>query len=96
MSNKSSDGCFLAEARFPPFMVDAPRPPCADRPELFGAPFGERAKKRTARLRLAKMICRTCPLRVPCERWAIDTHQIGVWGGTDEFQRAIARRREAA
>jgi WhiB family transcriptional regulator, redox-sensing transcriptional regulator len=35
----------------------------------------------------AKQICRTCPVREPCLRWALDSGDAGVWGGTTEQER---------
>ncbi|MFC7816576.1 MULTISPECIES: WhiB family transcriptional regulator [unclassified Streptomyces] len=44
----------------------------------------------------AKAVCRTCPVREQCLRWALDTGQsIGVWGGTSELERRALKRREA-
>ncbi|MFI2374519.1 WhiB family transcriptional regulator [Streptomyces sp. NPDC018964] len=45
----------------------------------------------------AKAVCRRCPVREPCLRWALDTGQsIGVWGGTSETERRALKRRIAA
>ena len=40
----------------------------------------------------AKQICRTCPVREPCLRWALDSGDAGVWGGTTEDERRRRRR----
>jgi WhiB family transcriptional regulator, redox-sensing transcriptional regulator len=43
----------------------------------------------------AKQICRTCPVRPPCLRWALDHGVTGVWGGTTEEERRKHRRSRA-
>ena len=43
----------------------------------------------------AKAVCRGCPVREECLRFALDTEEfIGVWGGTSEAERRALRRRE--
>lgn len=40
----------------------------------------------------AKRVCRGCPVRVPCLRWALTTAQdAGIWGGTTEDERRRMR-----
>jgi len=39
----------------------------------------------------AKQICRTCPVCGPCLRWALDSGDAGVWGGTTEDERRVHR-----
>ncbi len=43
----------------------------------------------------AKQVCAGCPVRLQCLEWALETDQPhGVWGGTDEVERArMAERR---
>ena len=41
----------------------------------------------------AKRVCRSCPVRLACLRWALETGQdAGVWGGTTERERRLLRR----
>ncbi|MDQ1394064.1 MAG: WhiB family transcriptional regulator, redox-sensing transcriptional regulator [Acidimicrobiaceae bacterium] len=41
----------------------------------------------------AKAVCRTCPVREACLRFAIETNQeAGIWGGTSEEERDRIRR----
>ncbi|GAA3886432.1 MULTISPECIES: WhiB family transcriptional regulator [Streptomyces] len=41
----------------------------------------------------AKRVCRSCPVAADCLEWALDTGQTaGVWGGTDERERAALLR----
>ena len=40
----------------------------------------------------AKQICRTCPVSAPCLRWALDSGDAGVWGGTTEEERRALQR----
>jgi WhiB family redox-sensing transcriptional regulator len=42
----------------------------------------------------AKAVCRTCTVRRQCADWAINTaQQYGIWGGMDEVELDVARRR---
>jgi WhiB family transcriptional regulator, redox-sensing transcriptional regulator len=43
----------------------------------------------------AKQICRTCPVSAPCLRWALDSGDAGVWGGTTEDERRSRRQLRA-
>jgi WhiB family transcriptional regulator, redox-sensing transcriptional regulator len=63
---------------------------CADTdPELF---FPTRPARR--QVSRAKAVCAQCPVKAECLEWALTTGQIdGVWGGLDEKERAVLRRR---
>lgn len=39
----------------------------------------------------AKALCEACPFRRPCLAFAMDRHEYGIWGGTDEVDRSRAR-----
>ncbi|MER5279057.1 WhiB family transcriptional regulator [Streptomyces sp. NPDC002809] len=42
----------------------------------------------------AKGVCRGCPVREECLRWALENGQdAGVWGGLDETERRALKRR---
>ncbi|MCK1820211.1 WhiB family transcriptional regulator [Streptomyces sp. XM83C] len=44
----------------------------------------------------AKAVCRRCPVREPCLRFALGTGQaLGIWGGTDEAERRTLARHRA-
>lgn len=41
----------------------------------------------------AKALCQGCPIQRDCLRYAVNAHEVGVWGGmTDEERRAMVRR----
>jgi WhiB family transcriptional regulator, redox-sensing transcriptional regulator len=47
----------------------------------------------------ARAICRRCPVLTTCLRYAMDTHQEGIWGATTDDERRAMRqsaRRNAA
>lgn len=62
-------------------------------PELF-FPLGA-AGASLPQIELAKQICRTCPVRRSCLRWALDHGDAGVWGGTTDEERRRQRRSRA-
>lgn len=65
-----------------------PAAACADRnPETFFL---------TGEVRRAKAICRPCPERLACLRWALAHREHGVWGGTTDDERHQLRQRRLA
>lgn len=69
----------------PGLLPDLSRAACRDAdPELF---FTD------DRTRQAKSVCAGCPDAGPCVAYALRTCAAGVWGGTDEAERALLRRR---
>lgn len=59
-------------------------------PDLF-TDNGERGATRVRRVRLAKAVCDRCAWRVACELFALQTGQVGVWGGKTDEERAGVR-----
>lgn len=60
---------------------------------LFFPDNGPGAGKQIAK---AKAICRSCPLKVTCEEWALaqpPQHLHGVWGGLSRGQRLARKER---
>lgn len=72
-------------------------PPCSERSALFDAAGFSTSGGRTSEdtVRVARAVCRSCPLQVPCAQWAYDNDEFGFWGGTTDWERADARRKAA-
>lgn len=68
-------------------LVLAADPGCVCDPELFTGPADmkpedEPAQDRAARIAVAREVCATCPVRLPCEAYALRTRpDAGVWAG---------------
>ncbi|WP_225849958.1 WhiB family transcriptional regulator [Streptomyces sp. HPF1205] len=55
---------------------------------VFFSPSYERGRARHLREERARAVCESCPVRVPCGRFALATRQdYGVWGGLTEGDR---------
>ncbi|MFD6195091.1 WhiB family transcriptional regulator [Mycobacteriaceae bacterium NPDC060252] len=68
--------------------------------DLFFSPDHERGRARTLREARAKQICRHCPVREPCGRYAVAAGEsFGVWGATTPRERRdrsrVPRRKRA-
>ena len=82
--------------KFPTFVLNAD-PACSTTdPELFFPHETELSNgKIISKYRdaaAAKKICASCPLKFDCLEYALNTHEIGIWGGTTEAQRESLRR----
>ena len=63
-------------------------------PELF-FPDGD-VRSARAQVKMAKLICRGCPVSATCLSWALTSSQeAGIWGGLTEDERRRIRRRAA-
>lgn len=64
----------------------------AEDPELF-FPTGDTGPARM-QAEEAKQVCYRCPVINSCLQWALDNGKdAGVWGGQDEDERRLAKRR---
>ena len=64
-------------------------------PDLFFPGGGIRSA--WAQVRMAKLICRVCPVSIACLSWALATDQEhGIWGGLTEDERRRLYRRDRA
>jgi WhiB family redox-sensing transcriptional regulator len=76
----------LAEA-----IREAGEPPCATTdPEMYYPPKGLQA---SIEIRLAKELCKTCPVKTQCLNYAVTANEaFGIWGGMTPNERARLRR----
>jgi WhiB family redox-sensing transcriptional regulator len=76
-------GVLTLPAWVPGFVPEGVRPPCRDvDPELF-FPVGETYSD------AGRKVCRRCPVKVACVKWAIRTgERYGIYGGMDPKERA--------
>ena len=76
----------------PPYPRVTGYEPCAQTdPELF---FPERNNNFVKITEIAKSLCRTCPIQLPCRTYAIGTDVEGIWGATDEKERKAIQKEE--
>lgn len=62
--------------------------PCIGLTHYFFGPNGERPEQRQRRESVARSICQSCFRVEECLQEAIDNHEYGFWGGTNEDDRA--------
>jgi len=63
---------------------------------LFFGPDDETAPEREIRERKAKAVCASCPVRAECLDYVLrNSVRYGIWGGLNERERSLERRRRA-
>jgi hypothetical protein len=78
----------------PSFLADVV-PPCVGMTYVYFPPDRyERREDRSARVAVAKAICKGCEVRIPCAEYGFH-EKFGVWGGLDEDDRGRRRRRRS-
>ena len=80
----------IAVKAWPAFMSDDRRACRGTDPDIFFPPPGNSH----AMIGAAKVICRRCPFRRECRAYADENGLVGIWGGTPEYERRHAVRRE--
>lgn len=65
---------------------------CAD-PRVDSALFFPSPSDKSSRA--AKRICAGCPKIDRCLQHAVEYHEVGVWGGTNDYDRRVMRRNSA-
>jgi WhiB family redox-sensing transcriptional regulator len=67
--------------------------PCENAPEMFF--LEQRDRMGPEKMRIAKELCSSCPVRVLCLEYALEAgEQDGIWGGFTRNERnALTRRR---
>lgn len=60
---------------------------CKGHTHLFFPHYNERPSARRKREQKAIEICNSCPVQQPCQQYARDNHEYGVWGAENEEQR---------
>ncbi|HEV2809510.1 MAG TPA: WhiB family transcriptional regulator [Acidimicrobiales bacterium] len=68
---------------------------CKGHTEHFFAPHGEQAEARELREAIARAICVTCPVLLPCREYARRHREHGYWGAENDDQRTEARRSQS-
>ena len=66
---------------------------CKGQTQYFFAPHGEQAEAREAREAVAAVICNQCAVLTPCREYARLHREQGFWGGENDDQRVLVRRR---
>jgi len=62
--------------------------PCEDYPDFMFPEDIEDLEQRQVAIRLAKALCRSCPIIEECFTYALETAQpYGIWGGTEASER---------
>ena len=62
--------------------------PCEDYPQLFYPEDIPAADTRRVAVKLAKQLCKECPIQMKCFEYALETNQRhGIWGGTEPSDR---------
>ena len=69
---------------------------CKGQTQWFFAPHGEQADARERREAVAMTICRGCDAMLECRDYARRNREQGFWGGENDEERIIARRKARA
>ncbi len=60
---------------------------CQGLTHLFFPLTAERPQSRDRREALARSVCASCSVKIPCREFARENHEYGLWGGESEDER---------
>jgi WhiB family redox-sensing transcriptional regulator len=63
---------------------------CKGLTHLFFPTSAERPQARERREAMARQVCSSCPVQLPCQEFARSNHEYGFWGGESEDERHAA------
>ena len=63
---------------------------CKGLTHLFFPTSAERPQARERREAMARQVCASCPVQLPCQEFARANHEYGFWGGESEDERHAA------
>ena len=76
---------------FPSF-VEGGTPLCSETdPDMFFTEQDDEDYQRNTTM--AKTVCGRCVYKVECLEWAMESREMGVWGGTSDLDRRQLRRK---
>ena len=65
---------------------------CSQVPDVFFPDDERDAEQRRMMVKVAKEVCSSCPVKLPCAAYAMSTDVVGIWGGTTPIERSNIRR----
>lgn len=81
----------MDSSNYPDFHAKGPASCTTGDPEIFFTEADDPDhRKNTA---VAKAICERCVYKTECLEWAMESREIGVWGGTSDMDRRMMRRK---
>lgn len=81
----------MDSSNYPDFHEKGPASCTFVDPDIFFTDPSEDSYRRDTHM--AKETCNRCPYITECLAWAMESREIGVWGGTSDMDRRMMRRK---